>query len=265
MKVDYIERGDCLELLKTLPSSSIDLTITSPPYDNLRKYNGFTWCFSKIAKELFRVTKDGGVIVWIVSDATINGSETGTSFKQALEFKEIGFNLHDTMIWEKPTFTATGSLAVRYAPVFEYMFILSKGKPKAFYPIKDKRNKRAGEKKHGTIREYDGSTRPQSSLGKEIATFGQRHNVWRIVPVKSNRERCHPAQFPVELVCDHIISWSNEGDIVLDPFIGSGSTAVGAIRTKRHFIGYEISDEYCEIARERIEREMITLAERSAE
>ena len=140
MEYDYIECGDCLELIKSIPNNSIDLTVTSPPYDNLRSYNGniSQWNFEKfqeIAKQLYRVTKDGGVVVWIVADATIKGSETGTSFKQALWFKKIGFNIHDTMIWEKPTFTATGSLAVRYAPVFEYMFVFSKGKPKSFNPI----------------------------------------------------------------------------------------------------------------------------------
>ena len=142
-------------MLKDIPDKSIDLTVTSPPYDNLRTYNGNIdqWCFEKfqaIAKELYRVTVDGGVVVWIVADATIKGSETGSSFKQALFFKEIGFNIHDTMIWSKPSFTAVGTLAIRYASTFEYMFVFSKGKPKTFNPIKDRKNIHAGKKKHGT-------------------------------------------------------------------------------------------------------------------
>ena len=250
---DYIECGDCIELMRKLPDSCIDLTVTSPPYDNLRDYKGYSFDFENTAKELFRITKDGGVVVWIVNDATIKGSETGTSFKQALFFKDIGFNLHDTMIWEKPTFTATGSLAVRYAPVFEYMFIFSKGKPKTFNPIKDKVNKRFGEEKHGTIRQKDGSTRPQSSLGKKINQYGQRHNVWKISTEQSNSNRFHPAQFPEALAHDHIISWSNPGDVVFDPFLGSGTTAKVAVLTNRHYIGFEISEEYVEIANKRVE------------
>jgi site-specific DNA-methyltransferase (adenine-specific) len=144
--LNSVIQGDCLEVMNTLEGNSIDLTVTSPPYDNLRTYNGFSFDFEGIAKELYRVTKHGGVVVWIVNDATIKGSETGTSFKQALYFKEIGFNLHDTMIWSKPTFTATGALKTRYAQTFEYMFIFAKEKPKCFNPIKDKPNKKINTK-----------------------------------------------------------------------------------------------------------------------
>ena len=250
-------QGDCLELMKDIPDESIDLTVTSPPYDNLRTYNENIkqWNFEKfkdIAKELFRITKSGGVVVWVVADATVNGSETGTSFKQALFFKECGFNLHDTMIWEKPTFTATGSLKVRYASVFEYMFVFSKGKPKTFNPIKDKINITAGKKKHGTIRQKDGSTKKQSSIGKEISNYGIRHNVWKINPENSNKKRKHPAQFPEQLANDHIISWSNEGDIILDCFMGSGTTGVACVNTNRNFIGIELDEGYFEIAKSRI-------------
>lgn len=246
--------GDCLEIMKqSICNDTIDMVITSPPYDNLRDYNGYTFDFENIAKELYRVVKPGGVIVWIVSDATIDGGETGTSFKQALFFKSIGFNLHDTMIWEKPTFTDTGSLKYRYGNVFEYMFIFSKGKPKTFNPIKDRINKSFGAKKHGTIRRSDGSTVPQSSLGKLIAEYGQRFNVWCINPEKSNSKRCHPAQFPEQLVHDHIISWSNNGDTVLDPFMGSGTTGIVCCHLDRKFIGIEISEEYFKLSQHRIE------------
>lgn len=248
---------DCLEVMKTMEDECVDLTVTSPPYDNLRTYNGniSQWSFDKfthIADELFRITKPGGVVVWIVADATINGGETGTSFRQALYFMDCGFNLHDTMIWEKPTFTAAGSLAVRYAPVFEYMFVFSKGRPKTFNPIKDKPNVSAGRKINGTIRQQDGSTKKQSCIGNEIQSFGQRHNVWNICPEKSNKNRKHPAVFPEQLAKDHIISWSNDGDTVFDPFMGSGTTGVACVNANRNFIGIEIDDQYFEIAKNRI-------------
>ena len=252
MILNTIYNEDCLEGMKRLPDGCIDLTVTSPPYDNLRTYNGYSWDFEGVAKELYRVTKDGGVVVWIVADATVKGSETGTSFKQALFFKECGFNLHDTMIWEKPTFTATGSLKVRYAPVFEYMFVFVKGKLRTFNPIKDKENKHFGTVSYGTVRMKNGETKRLSKECK-INQYGQRHNVWHISPCNSSKERCgHPAPFPEQLANDHIISWSNEGDVVLDPFMGSGTTAKMAILNGRHYIGYEVDEGYCEIARRRI-------------
>ena len=244
--------GNCLEVLKTIPDKTIDLTVTSPPYDNLRTYNGYSFDFEGIAKELYRVTKDGGVVVWVVGDATINGSETGTSFKQALYFKEIGFNLHDTMIWNKGTFTAVGALTSRYAPVFEYMFVLSKGQPKTFNPIKDRKNKHFGRTKHGTFRQEDGTTKPLSNIGKPIAEYGQRFNIWDVLAEKSNSNRLHPAMFPLKLAKGHIISWSNEGDTVLDCFLGSGTTGLVAKQLGRKFIGIEISQDYLNIAKERI-------------
>jgi len=244
--------GDCLEVMKQIPNGSVDLTVTSPPYDNLRSYNGYTFDFEGIAKQLYRVTKDGGVVVWIVGDATINGSETGTSFRQALYFKEIGFNLHDTMIWNKGTFTAVGALSSKYAPVFEYMFVLSNGKPKTFNPIKDRQNKTFGRTKTGTFRQKNGQTKPLSSIGKPIAEHGQRFNIWEISAEKSNSNRFHPAMFPVSLAQDHIISWSNEGDTVLDCFLGSGTTGVAAKLLNRKFIGIEINEEYLNIANKRI-------------
>jgi DNA modification methylase len=260
MKINHIYQGDCLELMKEIPDDFIDLTVTSPPYDNLRTYNGNIkhWSFEKfkaIAKELYRVTKQGGVVVWIVGDATINGSETGTSFKQALYFKEVGFNLHDTMIWSKPSFTAVGALKTRYAQTFEYMFVFSKGKIKTFNALKDRKTTSRSKDKHGMIRQKDGSFRPMSNRGKQYGEFGIRYNVWDMPPVMSNIERTgHPAQFPEQLAKDHILSWSNEGDVVLDPFMGSGTTAIACINTNRNYIGFEIDKHYCDIANERIQK-----------
>ena len=249
--------GDCLERMKEIPDGSVDLTVTSPPYDNLRTYNNaLDWgehVWKPVLQELFRVTKDGGVVVWIVNDATIKGSETGTSFRQALYAKEIGFNLHDTMIWDKGNFTAVGALKYSYAPVFEYMFIFTKGKIKTFTPIKDRKNKRFGELFYNTIRQKTGETKDGCGKGvKTIAEFGQRHNVWKMPPEKNNNKRLHPAVFPEKLANDHIISWSNEGDSVLDCFMGSGTTGVAAKNTGRNFIGIEKDAGYFEIAKQRL-------------
>ncbi len=251
--------GDCLEIIPAL--EPMDLVLTSPPYDNLRDYEGYVFDFKNTAIALYRIIKKGGVVVWIVGDETINGNETGTSFRQALYFKGIGFNLHDTMIWSKPTFTATGALKTRYAQTFEYMFIFSKGKLIAFNPIKDRINKTYGRgKKHGTVRQVDGTTKPMSSQGKQIAKWGQRFNVWKSPTEVSNSNRFHPAQFPEQLAQDHIISWSNEGDIVLDPMCGSGTTLKMAKQLNRKAIGIEIEEKYCEIAVRRLSQEVLEFA-----
>ena len=245
--------GDCVEIMRKMDDACIDLTVTSPPYDNLRTYNGYCFDFENVAKELYRVTKDGGVVVWIVSDATIKGSETGTSFRQALHFMDCGFNLHDTMIWSKPSFTAVGALKTRYAQTFEYMFVFSKGKIKTFNALKDRKTKSRSKDKHGMIRQKDGSFRPMSNRGKQYGEFGIRYNVWDIPPVMSNIERTgHPAQFPEQLANDHILSWSNPNDIIFDPFMGSGTTAKMAMLNNRRFIGCEISEEYCNIIKDRL-------------
>jgi DNA modification methylase len=251
---DFINKiicGDCLEVMKDIPDNSIDLVVTSPPYDNLRAYKGYKFDFEGIAKELFRTIKVGGVVVWIVGDATIKGSETGTSFRQALYFKDIGFNLHDTMIWNKGGFSAVGSLQIRYAPVFEYMFILSKEKPAIFNPIKDRKTKWGGKWAGGTIRNSDGSTKPMSKR-MIINEFSQRFNVWEVYPQRQSKKESHPAPFPEKLAEDHILSWSNPNNIVLDPMCGSGTTCKMSKLSNRNFIGIDISEEYCSIARQRL-------------
>jgi DNA modification methylase len=234
-----------------LLDNSIDLVVTSPPYDDLREYKGYTFDFEKVAQELYRVVSAGGVVVWIVNDATINGSETGSSFRQALYFKELGFNLHDTMIWDKGSFSAVGSVKVRYGPSFEYMFILSKGKPKSFNAIKDRKNKYAGKtRNHIMQRQSDGTMKMNSKKFYKLSEYGIRFNVWQS-PKFSGRST-HPAVFPLQLVKDHIISWSNENDIVYDPFMGSGTTALACKETNRRYIGSEISEEYCKLIKDKL-------------
>ena len=247
--------GNCLDVMPTLEDKSIDLTVTSPPYDNLRNYNGYTFDFKGIAKELYRVTKDGGVVVWIVGDATIKGSETGTSFKQALYFKEIGFNLHDTMIYHKSN--AMPLTHNRYDPCFEYMFVFSKGNPKTFNPIKEATLHEGGIKKRELevkmigIKGHQSRHRNEHSIVKKMK---YKKNLWSYsVGLEKDRSlNKHPAVFPEKLAKDHIISWSNEGDTVLDPFAGSGTTLKMAIELNRKYIGIEISPEYIKIAKKRI-------------
>lgn len=233
--------GDSALTLPTLQSESVDLVLTSPPYDNLRKYNGYNFDFETIAKELFRVVKNGGVMVWIVGDATINGGESGTSFKQALKFMELGFKLHDTMIFEKnsSTFPARKN-SNRYTQIFEYMFIFSKGKINANL-ICDKPNKWAGYK------DFSGK------LKNPVPEYSPRTNIWRYT-TSFNDKTSHPAVFPEALAKDHILTWSNEGALVLDPFMGSGTTGKMALLNNRNFIGVEISKEYCNEAFERIKK-----------
>ena len=252
-----IIQGDCIEKMKEMKENSVDLVVTSPPYDNLRDYKGYTFNFEGIAKELYRVVKQGGVVVWVVGDATINGSETGTSFRQALYFKEIGFNLHDTMIYQKSGLTFPET--TRYYPCFEYMFILSKGMPNVINLISDKKNRNPGGT-GGTFRQIDGSLK--KGYGHKIKEYGIRPNVWIYDTGlhKSTKDRIayeHPAIFPEKLAGDHIKSWSNKGDLVLDPMCGSGTTCKMAKLLNRNYLGIEISPEYCKIAEERLRVETL--------
>jgi len=249
--------GDCLEEMKKLGEASVDLTVTSPPYDNLRTYNGNNaqWgepVWKSIIEELYTVTKEGGVVVWVVGDATIKGSETGTSFKQALWAMECGFNLHDTMMWCKTKMPQNHN---RYEQGFEYMFIWSKGKPKTFNGIRDKKNVEAGATAHASYRDKDGVVKKTSSFNKtKIAEFGLRTNLWFVYSCLGKKDRNgHPAPFPEQLAHDHILSWSNEGDTVLDCFMGSGTTGKMAKQLGRNFIGIELDETYFNIAKQRIE------------
>lgn len=250
-----LRHGDCLDLMKDIYSGSIDLVVTSPPYDNLRTYNdSLEWnesIWQAVIVQLKRIIKKGGVVVWIVNDATINGSETGTSFKQALYFKKIGFNLHDTMIWQKST--APFQHKNRYVSCFEYMFVFSKEKPNTSNLIRDRKNKHGGIQVRGTERQPNGKTKKRTEIQKSkvVKEFGSRFNIWSINEVKSNTTN-HPAVFPIELAQDHIKTWSNENDIVLDPFMGSGTTGVACKNLNRNFIGIEKDDKYFEIAKNRI-------------
>ena len=249
---------DCLEGMRQMEAESVDLTVTSPPYDNLRTYNGYCFDFENIARELYRVTKQGGVVVWVVGDATIDGDETGTSFRQALFFKEIGFKLHDTMIYAKTSVTNYSPSMKRYKQSFEYMFVLAKESPKTFNPIQDKPVLKQVKMHDGTSgRDKNGKLKKNDYY--EVGEYQVRFNVWPFnvgynCTTHDDIAFKHPAMFPEALARDHIRSWSNEGDIVLDPFMGSGTTAKVARALGRHYIGFEISAEYCDIIRQRLEQ-----------
>lgn len=248
-----IYQGDCRELGTVVPNGSVDLIVTSPPYDNLRTYNGsleWDWgIFTQVADALSKALKDGGVIVWVVADAMIDGSETCTSFKQALYFRSIGLNLFDTMIWLKDA--GGNPNPKRYSSCFEYMFVFAKGKPKTFNAIEDRKNKNAGKVWRKTVRNSEGSLtlRPEFKITKEV---GRRFNVWEIPTAKNQAGLGHPAVFPIALARDHITTWSNPGDLVLDPFAGSGTTLLAAKDTGREYIGIEKDEAYFEIIKKRL-------------
>ena len=241
--------GDCLKLMKDIPDDGIDLVITSPPYDDLRDYNSEI-NFTKVIKQLYRVVKDGGVVIWNVNDRIKNGSKTLTSFKQAILFNDNGFNVNDVMIWEK-TNPMPQVKQPRYNQVFEYMFVFSKGKPETFNPIMVD-CKSAGVNYNSTCKQI---TKNNKRIKKNFIVNNKKidSNIWKFA-VAQNKTK-HPAVFPLELPLRHIKTWSNEGDVVLDPFMGSGTTGIACKQLNRNFIGIELDEKYFEIAKKRIEHE----------
>ena len=241
---------DNVDGMKLLDDESVDLTVTSPPYDDMRNYNGFKWDFEGVANQLYRVTKKGGVVIWVVGDKTFKGSETGTSFRQALYFMDLGFNC-ETMIYKKNGTGACGSNWY-YWQTFEYMFVLSKGKPNTINRLDNGKQRTKGGIKLGRLT-VDGKQKIEKR-SSEKDKLQIRNNIWEYnVGFCSGDDKVkHPAKFPEQLAQDHILSWSKEGDIVLDPFMGSGTTAKMAKLNNRNYIGFELSQEYCNIAEKRL-------------
>jgi len=258
--INQILCGNCNELLDTIQSESIDLTITSPPYGNLRDYHGYVLNTNDLSMQLLRITKPGGIVVWVVGDETINGSESGESFKQALQFIQHGWLLHDTMIYAKSSFSYPSTKeSMRYHQQFEFMFIFSKGKPKTFNPIMDKLN--AYKQGGGDCkRQKDGTLKRGKRSGTPLNKYGMRNNIWTYVTGGGHhsdfkRSSEHPATFPDQLAIDHIKSWSNKGDLILDPMCGSGTTCAMAYKLGRNYIGIDISPDYCQLAKDKIKYE----------
>jgi site-specific DNA-methyltransferase (adenine-specific) len=266
LSINKIYNQNCIQGMNLMDAESVDLCITSPPYDDLRTYNDSSkWdfnVFKDVAQALTRVLKPGGVIMWNVGDSTIDGSETGSSFRQALYFMEsCNLRLHDTMIYEKTgSAYCSGPKSVRYTQIFEYCFILSKDKPKTINLIQDKPNKWAGVTSWGNAktRKKDGDMHDPGRKSNPIREFGVRTNIWRIknsggFGQSSKDSYKHPATMPEELARDHILSWSNPGDTVIDPFMGSGTTAAMAIETERNYIGFEIDETYFNLCQSRLQ------------
>jgi site-specific DNA-methyltransferase (adenine-specific) len=243
INLNVIHNEDCLSTIVRMGDESIDLVVTSPPYDNLREYNGYTFDSNATIEGLYRIIKPGGVVVWVIGDATIKGSETGSSFRQALKFMDVGFNLHDTMIYEKNSSTyPANTKSVRYSQIFEYMFVFSKGRPKSINLIVDKPNKWAGYKDFSGV------------LKNPVPDFSPRNNIWKYTTSFNGVK--HPAPFPLALASDHVVTWSNPGDTVYDPFMGSGTTARACVALGRNYIGSEISEEYIARANEQIQKDL---------
>ncbi len=251
IEINKIYNENCLDTMSRIPDDFIDLVVTSPPYDNLRKYNGYIFDFKPIARELYRIMKNGAVIIWVVGDSTINGSESGTSFNQALFFKEIGFNLHDTMIYQKINYIPLTHN--RYEQSFEYMFCLTKGKPTVFNPIKIP-TKGGGTQYNLKRKGYCNTIKEGAQRRRdENITIGDTKIHSNVFQYSCGSSRVnHPAPFPKELAKDQILSWSNESDLVYDPFIGSGTTALMAKQNNRNYIGSEISKQYFDLCESRL-------------
>jgi DNA modification methylase len=248
--------GDCVEEMRKLESGSVQLAVTSPPYDKLRTYGGHPWDFEATARELYRVLCDGGVCCWNVGDSVVNGSETLTSFRQALYFvDQVGFRMHDTMFYEKSNPSNPSDAQGRYNQVIEYVFVFSNGKPRCFNPIKDKPNVSFGEMRFGKKARRDTNGEVSDTYfsdRKPAAEFGLRGNCWR-GNTRGQEEPCcgkdHPAMMPRWLAHDLILSWSNAGDTVLDPMAGSGTTGAEAMQLARNVILIEAEASYIPVIR----------------
>lgn len=255
MEFGKIYHENCIKTLQRMDDDLLDMTITSPPYDDLREYKGYDFPVEDIAEWLLRKTKHGGIVIWVVADRTVNGSETLTSFEHAQTFKNVGFNVHDTMLYVKNN-PIPSDCGRRYRQAFEYMFCFSKGRPATFNPITEPTKSAGAKIKAFRITEAGRGNVPDEDIGREIKTERKVSNIFAYnVGTSSSKDKVafnHPAIFPEKLVEDQIRTWTNEGDIVYDCFMGSGTTAKVALQLRRQWLGSEISDEYVKIAEERL-------------
>jgi DNA modification methylase len=255
MELCKIYHENCIDTLRRMPNDLIDMTITSPPYDDLRDYNGYHFPVEEIAALLLQKTKSGGVVVWVVGDRTVNGDETLTSFRHAITFQEAGFKVHDTMLYVKKN-PIPSDCGKRYRQAFEYMFCFSKGQPKTFNPITEP-TKSAGQKIAAfRITGRGRGNVPDEDVGREIKAERKVNNIFTYnVGTASSKDKIafeHPAIFPEQLVEDQITTWTNSGDLVYDCFMGSGTTAKAAHQLGRKWLGSEISEQYVRLAEQRL-------------
>ena len=257
ININNIYQGESVEFMRNnIPNNSIDMVLTSPPYDDLRDYDGFEFDYEMMLDEIYRVLKDGGVCVWVVGDSVIDRRKQLSPFKQATYANMIGLKLYDNIIYHKTT--PSPPHKDRYFNTYEYMFVFFKGdKPKCIKLLADRKNKTAG-RFTGSITRREQCGKLTRKDGVYIGNYGIRDNIWSydVGNNKTTKDKFayqHPAIFPEKLAEDHILSWTNEGDIVLDPMCGSGTTCKMAKLNNRRFIGIDISKEYVELSKERCE------------
>lgn len=255
--LDQIILGHCLEKLKLLPDSSVDLIFTSPPYaDNRRKtYNGtpiknYVEWFLPISQELFRVLKPHGSFVLNIKERAVNGERQTYVLKLILAMKEQGWLWTEEYIWHKKN-SYPGKWPNRFRDAWERCLHFTKGKKFQMYqeavmvPMGKWAEKRLSKLSPEDRTRHE--SKVSSGLGRNVSNWVGREkayptNVLYLPTECSNRN--HSAAFPIDLPLWFIRLFTQEGDVVLDPFMGSGTTAIASLQTNRHFIGIELKEEY---------------------
>lgn len=253
--------GDACEILPTIRESSVDLTVFSPPYDGLRDYKGKpSFDMAVLGREILRVTKEGGVCCMVIQDATKNGAKSLTSFRTACLFADLGWRLFECCIYSRAGVPGAW-WTKRFRVDHEYIFIFTRGDglPRRF----DKtslmvESKYAGITAGGTKRTTKGDF---VAIKKTvISPLKCRGTIWHYAASNTERNKTkseHPATYPDSLARDIISCFSKEGDLVLDPMMGSGTTGIASVNMGRRFLGIEISVQYMEIAKRRFRAECV--------
>jgi site-specific DNA-methyltransferase (adenine-specific) len=255
LSLNRIYCTDCVEGMKQIPGSSIDLVVTSPPYDSIRNYNGFTFDLHATGQGIHRVLRDGGIAAMVLQDQTSNFGKSLTSFRTVLDWCDnIGFKLFECVIYRK--YGPEGAWwRNRFRVDHEYMPIFLKGNRPNYF---DKEPLKIPSKHGGKVMTGSGSRRTDGKTNHAVTRMINptkcRGTVWDYLMAgdKDPIKRKHPAPFPDQIPKDFIGCFCPPGGIVLDPFMGCGSTAMAALALGRRFIGFEISPEYCSLAEERM-------------
>lgn len=246
---------DCVEGMKKIPDNSVDIVVTSPPYDGIRDYNGFNFDLHETGRGLIRILKEGGIVAMVIQDQTKNFGKTLTSFKTIIDWCDnIGFKLFECVIYRKH-----GSEGAwwtnRFRVDHEYMPIFLKGEKPQYF---NKENLKVPSIHGGKVMTGSGSRRTDGKTNarvtRPINTMKCRGTIWNYLMAgdKDPIKRQHPAPFPDQIPLDFIECFCPPGGVVLDPFMGSGSTAVAAKKLNRKYIGFDTSEEYIKIAHARL-------------